>query len=467
MEMALNKNNSHEPAQLLDTTYSDRIIEGLLREIRPQDRNILDVGCGDGRFGRRIKDKRSDVVVIGVEADATAASLALEVLDTVYALNIEVETLPIAVGTIDCIILDKSLQTARNPEDVLRKLIPLLSPNGRIVAVISNAQHFETLASLIAGDIQMRNTGPLHRNNLHLLGAANIQKLFLDSGLMPHFTSVVGNEVPPGMAEALLPIIKHLQLNPDFFLHKLAIQEYICTGDIMDMAQVSHRSITFVAAVNNTRQFQDNLLASPIFRNGRHEIIPVTGAKSAADALRIGLGRATEVKDLIVLLHQDIYLPEGWDDKLIAGIETSERTSGPVGIAGVFGVVQTSTGTFERAGKVLDRHNTLETKHRFPALATSLDEIVLAFPVRNSAIAGLEPDLGFHMYGSEVCLKVRDVGETAIIVDAPCLHNSESGYQLDQAFAKSAQIFSSRRKANFPYATTCVKFDNEGQATVW
>ncbi len=235
----------------------------------------------------------------------------------------------------------------------------------------------------------------------------------------------------------------------------------------MAAANESRRGITFIAAVDNPRQLKDNLLASPVFKSNRHELIPVTGATSAADALRIGLSRAAEVKDLIVLLHQDIYLPDGWDNKLIAGIEAAEQSFGHVGIAGVFGVVETISKTFERAGKVLDRHSMLKTSHPLPIQATSLDEIVLAFPVRNGSIAGLEPELGFHMYGSEVCLKVRDAGEVAVIVDAPCLHNSESGYSLDQSFAKSAQIFASRRQASFPYSTTCVEFDAYGNAKVW
>lgn len=467
METILDENNFRGADRLKDASYFGGINEGLLREIRPQDRTILDIGCGDGRFGHRIRHMRSDATVIGVEADAARAKLALDVLDTVHVLDIETETPPVAPGSVDCIVLDGVLQTLRDPAGALRRLLPLLAPQGRVVAAIDNAQHADTLASLISGDIQMRHTGPLQDGNLQLFGTANIQKLFLDAGLMPQFTSATREDVAPAMVEALQPIIRHLKLNPDFFVQKLATRHYVCVGRPMAAAPFSERGITFIAATNNLRQLQDNLLASPIFRNGRHEVIPVTGATSAADALRTGLGKATEVKDLIVLLHQDIYLPEGWDDKLIAGIDAAEQSFGPVGIAGVFGVVQTSPETFERAGKVLDRRNTLETPHVFPARATSLDEIVLAFPLRNGSIAGLEPDLGFHMYGSEVCLKVRDAGDEAVIVDAPCLHNSESGYSLDQHFARSAQIFATKRKGSFPYATTCVEFRTDGQVRTW
>lgn len=463
----MDDNNFHGADRLLDDGYFGSINEGLLQEVRPQDRTILDIACGDGRFGHRIKHMRPDAVVTGIVADAAMAPHAREVLDAVHILDIENELPPIEPGSIDCIVLDGILQTMRDPASVLRKLVPLLTPQGRFIAAVENAQHFDSLASLIAGDIQVHEEGPLKRDTVHLFGTANIQKLFLDAGLMPQFTNAERDEIPPGMAEAIAPIAQHLKLNVNFLLQKMQTRSYVCTGRPMVKAQASERGITFVAAVNNLRQLQDNLLASPIFRNGRHDVIPVTGATSAADALRTGLGRAAQVKDVIVLLHQDIYLPEGWDDKLIAGIDAAEQAFGPVGIAGVFGVVQAGPEKFERAGKVLDRRNTLETPHALPARAVSLDEIVLAFPVRNGGIAGLEPELGFHMYGSEVCLKVGDAGEEAIIVDAPCLHNSESSYNLDQAFARSAQIFADKRRASFPYATTCVEFHTDGQVRTW
>ncbi len=452
--------------RLQDPAYFGNLNEDLLRAILPQDRTVLLLACGDGRFGHCLKHTRSDVVVIGVEADEASASLAREVLDAVHVLDVEMEMPPVAAESIDCIVLDKALQTARDPVQLLRKLTPLLRPGGRIVAAVDNGQYFDTLASLIAGDAQP-SKGPLDSENVRLLAAANIQKLFLDAGLMPRFTGGARNPVPQGMAEAFAPIVEHLKLNPDFFLRKLATQQYICTGHAMPRAKVGSRGITFIVAVNNPRQARDNLLASPIFRGARHEVVCVTGAQNAADALRSGLSRAAEIKDLIVLLHQDIYLPEGWDDKLIAGIEAAEQSLGPVGIAGVFGVIQASSNTFERAGKVVDRHTTLDTPHRLPTQAVSLDEIVLTFPVRNGAIAGLEPDLGFHMYGSEACLKIRDAGEIAVIVDAPCLHNSETGTTLGEDFVRSAQIFASRRQASFPYATTCVKFDSDGGAKIW
>ena len=42
--------------------------------------------------------------------------------------------------------------------------------------------------------------------------------------------------------------------------------------------------------------------------------------------------------DLIILVHQDVFLPEGWDDELREQLEEAKRQFGPIGVAGVYGV---------------------------------------------------------------------------------------------------------------------------------
>ena len=439
----------------------------LAKQVRPEDRVILDIGCGDGGFGQALKMLRIDRIVYGTETDADAAAAARHRLDAVHAVDIETELPPIAPQSLDCIILADVLERLRDPVAVLRRLKALLRPGGRIVSAVANAQHVDTLASIIAGDIQYQHDGPLDRRNLRLFGAANIQKLFLDAGLLPALADAVREPLPQETLDACGPLLEHLKLNPGFFAEKASVRHYICAATPMAEAPASAAGITFIVAVNNIRQLRDNLLASPILNNARHEIVPVVGATSAADALMRGLGQSARKNGLIVLLHQDVYLPAGWDDRLIAGILEAERSFGPVGVAGVFGVVRSEIGAFERAGRALDRRALLATPHRLPAQAESLDEIVLVFPVQNGSIVGLAPTLGFHMYGSEACLAAWEADQAAVIVDAPCLHNTESGFQLDNAFVESARTFTAARAASLPYATTCVQFKANGEAVYW
>ncbi len=397
---------------LLETSYGSDGADPsqyLLKQLRPDDMLVLDLACGSGEFGSRMKALAPGRIVIGFEKDATIAEQARNVLDLVFDQDIEEGDLPpIPPESVDCIVLGDSLHTLRDPAQVLRRLKPLLKPTGQVICSVQNVQHISALASILAGDVQYQPDGPLNRNHRRLFGAANIQKMFLDAGYLPNFADAIRGQLSDAMKAAFRPLLTHLKLNAGFFESKAAIHQYICVASPMADVEPRSEGITFIIAVNNTRQLRDNLCASPVLQNERHEVIPVVGATSAADALQTGLGRSHRRNGLFVLLHQDVYLPAGWDDKLIAGIVEAERTVGPVGVAGVFGVVRSQSGSFERAGKTLDRTNLLATPHQLPASCDSLDEIVLAFPVQNGSIVGLAETLGFHMYGSEACLAAWD-----------------------------------------------------------
>ena len=52
--------------------------------------------------------------------------------------------------------------------------------------------------------------------------------------------------------------------------------------------------------------------------------------------LNAGLERAKH--EWVVLVHQDVYLPAGWDRQVVRQLREAERRFGPLGVAGVYGV---------------------------------------------------------------------------------------------------------------------------------
>src|ERR1700704_169246 len=79
--------------------HSGDINEHLLRQVRPEDRVVLDVGCGHGSFGHILKRQRHDRIVLGIEADRAAAGAARSVLDAVFEIDIEGDMPPIEPGS--------------------------------------------------------------------------------------------------------------------------------------------------------------------------------------------------------------------------------------------------------------------------------------------------------------------------------------------------------------------------------
>jgi hypothetical protein len=385
----------------------------------------------------------------------------------VFEIDIEGDMPPIEPGSLDCIVFDDVLQRTQDPVDVLRRMKTLLRPGGRVICSIPNVQHFSALTNIVSGDFQYQLLGPLEQNQKRFFGAANIQKLFLDAGFLPGFADAIRTQMPEDLAMAFMPLVEHLGLNPSAFIDKATVSQYICVASPLPEAAATTGAITFVVAVEDVRRLESNLLASPILQDARHEIVPVVGASSAADALHKGLSQSARQNSLIVMVHEDVYLPAGWDDRLIAGIAEAERKFGTVGVAGVFGVTRSQFGSFERVGKIVDRNSLLVTGHQLPISATSLDESVLVFPVQNGSIVGIDESLGFDMYGSEACLAAWEADQVAVVVDAPCFHNSEAGGELGEDFRQSAFAFAAKRLDAFPYATTCVQFSGDGEARSW
>jgi hypothetical protein len=85
-----------------------------------------------------------------------------------------------------------------------------------------------------------------------------------------------------------------------------------------------NEKLSFVACVSDSSLLEANLLASPCLGTGSpHELIVVTNCPSAAAGLNFGIDRAAHER--IVCVHQDVFLPGGWDECLCKQLEEAER----------------------------------------------------------------------------------------------------------------------------------------------
>ena len=113
------------------------------------------------------------------------------------------------------------------------------------------------------------------------------------------------------------------------------------------------------------------------------------------------------------MVHQDVYLPAGWDRRVMRQLREAERRFGPIGIAGVYGVGEVDEPAdgpprAERIGWVVDRGRLLREGPDLPARVATLDELLLILP-RGTPLRA-DPALGFHLYGADLCLQARERG---------------------------------------------------------
>ena len=209
-------------------------------------------------------------------------------------------------------------------------------------------------------------------------------------------------------------------------------------------------NLSFVVAVNSPEVLQRNLLASPCLASGKHELVLQEGFNSAAKAYNHGLAQCSN--ELVVFVHQDVFLPEGWDAVVESSIRTIEAADPNWGVAGCWGIAddQSKFGHLYTPGeKIIGRPMDQ------PERVRTLDEVVLI--VRKSSRLAFDEQLpAFHFYGADICLAAKSKGMNCYAISAFCVHNSQQYFEYPKDFSDSYRIFKRKWARQLPIQTSCI-----------
>jgi len=194
--------------------------------------------------------------------------------------------------------------------------------------------------------------------------------------------------------------------------------------------------ITFIVAVNDPEELRVNLLSSPVARSREHQWLLVDN--SANDRYQsIGKLYSEALKeaknDLVYFVHQDVLLPEGWEERMFQSLHELEERDPRWGVLGAVGALPPKHG----ASKQLRGHWCDPSGYwcmgPLPSDVDSLDEQWLG--VRKSRGISFDPDLpGFHCYGIDLSLTARERGLKSYAIDAFVWHKHRdpSGYLVSR-----------------------------------
>lgn len=207
---------------------------------------------------------------------------------------------------------------------------------------------------------------------------------------------------------------------------------------------------TVVSATNNDSVLKSCLLSSPDIR-GASEVILQRGYSSAAAAYNDALDRAGT--DLVILVHQDVYLPGGWIDSLRAVLDLLSINDPQWGVLGVWAGMYTGgpsgylywTGSGGPAGEPVDG----------VAEVSTLDEVLLVLR-RSSGLRFDERLPGFHMYGTDICLEARRRGRKSYVFSGFCVHNTNVYDMLPWDFWRAYLFMRRKWKSELPISTPCI-----------
>lgn len=169
--------------------YSDKVSHyfgseryEMIEFIPSETKNLLEVGCGEGCFGARLKQLKN-IKVTGIEPDQHASKAASLVLDRVLNLDIDAGISELLDSKFDCIVFNDVLEHLIDPWDSLQRIITLLTPSGFIVSSIPNIRYMPAFKDfVIHGNWRYQRDGVMDRTHLRFFTKRSINDLFSLAG---------------------------------------------------------------------------------------------------------------------------------------------------------------------------------------------------------------------------------------------------------------------------------------------
>lgn len=204
-------------------------------------------------------------------------------------------------------------------------------------------------------------------------------------------------------------------------------------------------------------RLDQDLRRSPAIASGAAPLTVLWNRASASAAYSEAMSSAAA--DILIFAHCDIYLPEGWFERLEREIERLNRMDPDWAVAGVIGV--TEAGEF--VGRAWDNalaplfHQTggfFGAPLGAPARVESCDEMVLI--VRNGLGVRFDSALpGFHLYGTDIALEAERQGRATYALDLPLIHNAKAQLRLGADYVAAYKYMVGKWRARLPVPTTC------------
>lgn len=226
--------------------------------------------------------------------------------------------------------------------------------------------------------------------------------------------------------------------------------------------------LELLTCVSNIDVLKQRLAASPCLQHGNLAWSTHFNCQSAAQAFNRMI--ETTPAQWLVWVHQDVYLPIGWEHQMNQALNEALQRWPNLAVAGVYGV-RGAGQTAVRAGHVLDRGQPLKERTTLPYVVDSLDELLVA--VRVGTGLRMDPDMGFDFYATDLVLQAQAAGWCAATLDAYCEHWSDtptSGrmpQKLIDRVKRNGAAFETKWQHRLPLQTPCFAIAQLGDVTAF
>jgi hypothetical protein len=415
----------------------DTLIDALLEALPPNAR-VLELSPTPGTLGQRYRELWPDA-----QWDSLPELPASR---------------PAEVARYDWVVIDSRAAALREGVAALEALHDWTTPDARLLCGWPNMAHHSVVQRLVMGDMTFDGAGVLDAAHARFLSPASAYKLLLDAGWLPHLRTQCRSEVPETVfSSRLIGAAMALGLPRQTVQRNLGLQFMVVVCSKVQLraptAVTRYAPFSVIVPVNRPLELELNIARSPGLREVGAEVITVEGATSAADAFERGAAQARH--DWRLFVHQDVYFPTGSGLMLaeqLGAMTLDGRAVAPVGFAGLEAEADLRSG-LRYAGQVIDR--TQHFDHPDSTGGVSIDEFAVA--LHKSTPVALDPALGWHLWGTDLCLQALVLGGApcAQILRVPLFHNSTTGYTLPLAYHGSAGLLLEKHSLFDTIPTLC------------
>lgn len=215
--------------------------------------------------------------------------------------------------------------------------------------------------------------------------------------------------------------------------------------------------IAFAVASNDEAILRANLMASPVLAAQGAACHVERNAPSAAIAYNRALDAAHA--PYLVFVHQDVYLPRGWDALLRARIDEVTALDPDWALLGAYGCGLDAAGIgpvwSSSLGHVVGRVADA------PVAVQSFDELLIVMR-RDAGLRFDEGLPGFHLFGTDIVQTARAAGAGAYAAALPLVHNDGYHDQLGDDFIAAYRYLQRKWRARLPLVTPVTKISWHG-----
>lgn len=171
----------------------------MLDFLRPEDRRVLDIGCGTGGAVAAMACRGLDAVGLTISEEEAAIGRR-------YGLDIRAGdcsgSLDFEDGSFDSILMSHVLEHLAYPSDALRNLTRLLAPGGRFLIAVPNIAYWRPRLQLALGRFPQEEFGHFDRTHLRFLTFQSARRMVEDAGLKVEVHEAWGRR-PGGLVKGL------------------------------------------------------------------------------------------------------------------------------------------------------------------------------------------------------------------------------------------------------------------------